>query len=138
METDVMTTALKNLKILNDYIIIKPSQQPDEEVTDSGLLVAKNPGDPSLIYHYAKVVGIGDRVNDGSRIIGSTDKEQPVIPIHVGDVVYYAQKKASALAIVEDDYIYDPRKANYAYVKPEDIIAVVCEDEEILYANEPF
>jgi co-chaperonin GroES (HSP10) len=119
-----MTTALKNLKVLNDYIIIKPSQQPDEDVTESGLIVSKNPGDPSLIFHYAKVVGVGDLIDEYR-----SEYESKTLDISVGDVVYYAQKKASALAIVEDDYIYDPRKANYAYIKPEDVIAVVTNDE---------
>jgi co-chaperonin GroES (HSP10) len=116
-----MTTELKNLKVLNDYIIIKPFQQKDEDVTESGLIVSKNPGDPSLIYHYAKVVGIGP---DAIFSVPET------FSIAVGDVIYYSQKNASALAIVEDDYIYDPRKANYAYIKPEDVIAVVTEDDE--------
>ena len=110
-----MSAALKNLKVLNDYIIIKPSQQPDEDVSEGGLIVARNPGDPSLVYHYAKVVGIGpDAIFS--------------VPV-VGDVVYYAQKNASALAIVEEGYIYDPRKANYAYIKPEDVIAVVVDEQ---------
>lgn len=109
-----MTTPLKNLKVLNDYIIIKPFQQADEEVREGGLIVPRNPGDPSLVYHYAKVVGIGAECYAPERH-----------DIKVGDVVYYAQKSASALAIVEDGYIYDPRKANYAYLKPADIIAVV-------------
>ena len=113
-----MTAVLKNLKVLNDYIIIKPSQQPDEEVSEGGLIVARNPGDPSLLYHYAKVVGVGTR----AYYYTSDDA------VRVGDVVYYAQKNASALAIVEEGYIYDPRKANYAYLKPEDIIAVVTSD----------
>ena len=113
-----MTTLLKNLKVLNDYIIIKPSQQPDEEVSAGGLIVARSPGDPSLVYHYAKVVGMGE------------DALRYTPDVGVGDVVYYAQKNASALAIVEEGYIYDPRKANYAYLKPEDIIAVVTADTE--------
>ena len=107
-----MSEALKNLKVLNDYIIIKPAQQADEEVTISGLVVPKNPGDPNLIFHYAKVVGVGEYVSDW-------------LPVSVGDTVYYAQKQASSIAIVEEGYMYDPRKANYAYIKPEDIIAVV-------------
>jgi co-chaperonin GroES (HSP10) len=107
-----MTTALKNLKVLNDYIIIKPAQQPEEGTTESGLVIPKNPGDPSLVYHYAEVVGIGNQV------LGLLDYEE-------GNIVYYAQSNAKALAIVEEDYIYDPRKANYAYIKPEDVIAVV-------------
>ena len=115
-----MTAVLKNLKVLNDYIIIKPSQQPDEEVSDGGLIVARSPGNPSLVYHYAKVVGVGVR----AYYYTSDDA------VEVGDVVYYAQKNASALAIVEDGYIYDPRKANYAYLKPEDIIAVVTAEDE--------
>ena len=116
-----MTTALKNLRVLNDYIIIKPSQQPDEEISEGGLVVARAPGNPSLVYHYAKVVGIG-----GDAFIGW---ELPV-PIIVGDIVYYAQSNAKALAIVEEGYMYDPRKANYAYIKPEDVIAVVISSEE--------
>jgi co-chaperonin GroES (HSP10) len=117
-----MSEALKNLKVLNDYIIIKPSQQADEEVTTSGLVVPKNPGDPNLVYHYAKVVGIGASANY------MLDNDEA---LHVGDVVYYAQKKASAIAIVEEGYMYDPRKANYAYIKPEDVIAVVREESEL-------
>lgn len=114
-----MTTPLKNLRVLNDYIIIKPFQQPDEEVSEGGLLVARNPGDPSLVYHYAKVVGVGDQCYPWG-----------VPPdCSVGDVVYYAQSNAKALAVVEEGYIYDPRKANYAYIKPEDIIAVVVNDD---------
>src|ERR1017187_1776023 len=101
-----MTTPLKNLKVLNDYIIIKPAQQPEEDVSEGGLVIARNPGDPSLVYHYAKVMGI--------RASCTTHAPDSV---KVGDVVYYAQKNASALAIVEDGYIYDPRKANYAYIK---------------------
>jgi co-chaperonin GroES (HSP10) len=116
-----MTEALKNLKVLNDYIIIKPFQQKDEDVTEGGLIVAKNPGDPSLVYHYAKVMGIGEDAYPW----GVSEDER----INVGDVVYYAQSNAKALAIVEEDYIYDPRKANYAYIKPEDIIAVVVSEE---------
>lgn len=115
-----MTAALKNIKVLNDYIIIKPFQQADEETSESGLIVARNPGDPSLVYHYAKVVGIGP-------LCYSPDRHD----VAVGDVVYYAQKSASALAVVEDGYIYDPRKANYAYVKPADIIAVVTGDPDL-------
>jgi co-chaperonin GroES (HSP10) len=111
-----MTEALKNLKVLNDYIVIKPSQQPDEDISEGGLLIARNPGDPSLVYHYAKVVGVGEMVHDYFSVV-------------VGDIVYYAQKNASALAIVEEGYVYDPRKANYAYIKPEDVIAVVVSDE---------
>ena len=110
---------LKNLKVLNDYIIIKPSQQPDEEVSEGGLLVARAPGNPSLVYHYAKVVGVGISCNT------HTDNA-----VCVGDVVYYAQSNAKALAIVEEGYIYDPRKANYAYIKPEDVIAVVVDESE--------
>lgn len=110
-----MTAALKNLKVLNDYIIIKPSQQPDEDISEAGLIVARAPGNPSLVYHYAKVVGIGL-----SAYPTPTDWA-----VSVGDTVYYAQKNAAALAIVEEGYIYDPRKANYAYIKPEDVIAVV-------------
>ena len=116
-----MTTPLKNLRVLNDYIIIKPSQQPDEDTTESGLLVARNPGDPSLVYHYAKVVGIGPEAIFSVPV---------TFDVAVGDIVYYAQKNASALAIVEDGYIYDPRKANYAYIKPEDVIAVVTQDDD--------
>jgi co-chaperonin GroES (HSP10) len=108
---------LKNLKVLNDYIIIKPFQQPDEDVTPGGIVVPKNPGDPNLVYHYAKVVGLGSEVD----AFFFSDEDV----LHLGDTVYYAQKKASALAIVEEDYLYDPRKANYAYIKPEDVIAVV-------------
>jgi co-chaperonin GroES (HSP10) len=121
-----MTTALKNLKVLNDYIIIKPAQQADEEVREGGLIVPRNPGDPSLVYHYAKVMGIGPNA--------SVDFFYPTNGRHctlcVGDVVYYAQKNAQALAVVEDDYIYDPRKANYAFIKPEDVIAVVVSENE--------
>jgi co-chaperonin GroES (HSP10) len=119
-----MTTALKNLKVLNDYIIIKPAQQPEEGVTDSGLVLAKNPGDPSLVYHYAEVVGIGKKV---SVFVSSVNDHEVLTDrnVGVGDIVYYAQSNAKALAIVEDGYIYDPRKANYAYIKPEDVIAVV-------------
>lgn len=124
-----MTAELKNLRVLNDYIIIKPSQQPDEDVSESGLIVARNPGDPSLVYHYAKVVGIGLEV-DLKVIPVSGHGGELERQIEVGDIVYYAQKNASALAVVEDGYIYDPRKANYAYVKPEDIIAVVSPDGE--------
>ena len=109
-----MATPLKNLKVLNDYIIIKPFQQADEDTHESGLIVARNPGDPSLVYHYAKVVGIGSECYAPNRH-----------DVQVGDVVYYAQKNASALAVIEEGYIYDPRKANYAYLKPADIIAVV-------------
>jgi len=116
-----MSDELKNLKVLNDYIIIKPFQQPDEEETVSGLFVAKNTGDPNLVYHYAKVVGIGQHVHCGSRWVLYDD----YMDIAIGDVIYYAQKKASALAIVAEGYIYDPRKANYAYIKPEDVIAIV-------------
>lgn len=115
-----MSATLKNLKVLNDYIIIKPFQQADEETSESGLIVARNPGDPSLVYHYAKVVGVGPSCYGPDRH-----------DVAVGDVVYYAQKNASALAVVEDGYIYDPRKANYAYVKPEDIIAVVTSDYDL-------
>jgi co-chaperonin GroES (HSP10) len=113
---------LKNLKVLNDYIIIKPAQQADEEVSEGGLIVARNPGDPSLVYHYGKVVGIGP---DAIFSVPET------FEVAVGDVVYYAQKNAAALAIVEDGYIYDPRKANYAYIKPEDVIAVVTNTEDV-------
>jgi co-chaperonin GroES (HSP10) len=108
---------LKNLVVLNDYIIIKPAQQPDEEISSGGIVVPKNPGDPNLIFHYATVEGIGPGV------------ERPR-PFNVGDIIYYAQKSASALAVVEDDYLYDPRKANYAYIKMEDVIAVVRATEE--------
>lgn len=118
-----MTTPLKNLKVLNDYIIIKPYQQADEEVSEGGLIVARNPGDPSLVYHYAKVVGVGDKVKLDFGHAGEYESH-----IKVGDVVYYAQKNASALSIVEEGYIYDPRKANYAFIKPEDVIAVVVDD----------
>src|ERR1035438_5988230 len=106
-------TPLKNLKVLNDYIIIKPAQQPDEETTEGGIIVAKNGADPNLIYHYAKVVGVGIKCS-----IHAPDS------VKVGDVVYYAQKQAQALAVIEDGYIYDPRKANYAFIKPEDVNAV--------------
>lgn len=114
-----MSTLLKNLKVLNDYIIIKPFQQADEEIREGGLIVPRNPGDPSLVYHYARVAGVGPGCY-------APDRHD----VEVGDVVYYAQKSASALAVVEENYIYDPRKANYAYVKPEDIIAVVTHGDE--------
>jgi len=109
-----MTTKLKNLKVLNDWIIIKPAQQPEEDVSEGGLIVARNPGDPSLVYHYAKVVGKGIDCS-----VHSADS------VHVGDTVYYNQSAAKSLAVVEEGYIYDPRKANYAFIKPEDVIAVV-------------
>lgn len=123
-----MTAALKNLRVLNDYIIIKPSQQPDEEVTEGGLVVPRAPGNPSLVYHYAKVVGVGEAC-----LVTGPDS------VYVGDIVYYAQSNAKALAIVEEGYMYDPRKANYAYIKPEDVIAVVTTEEESVIPDDyPF